>query len=382
VRRWLYTYQYVPGEPEQLEQRLQAEAGELVRRALGADRHETAVDGSLLVDLPGELVGVDVVKQARVRTGVAHRSGSRLLIPIEWRAEPARLMFPAFEGQLELEQQSSAHVQLSLVGSYRVPLGPVGGLADTAGLHRVAERTVEQVLQGVARELSASASETPGPRFARRWPLRVGDVMTPDPLVLDPQLPLKSAALLLFYAEVSGAPVVAADGSLIGVLSERDLLAKEAPERFGFGRAAADEQRRREATTVADACSRPAAVTVPDARLADAARELLDRDISRLVVIDEGRVVGIVSRHDVLAALVRDDAELYAAVQEALEPLDADDVRAEVTWGEVVLSGTVELRTTHAAAVEAVRGVDGVMSVDAEGLAWQQDDVVPFVPLA
>jgi CBS domain-containing protein len=382
VRRWLYTYQYVPGEPEQLEQRLQAEAGELVRRALGADRHETAVDGSLLVDLPGELAGIDMAKQVRVRTGVAHRSGSRLLIPIEWRAEPARLMFPAFEGQLELEQQSSAHVQLSLVGSYRVPLGPVGGLADTAGLHRVAERTVEQVLQGVARELSASASETPGPRFARRWPLRVRDVMTPDPLVLDPQLPLKSAALLLFYAEVSGAPVVAADGSLMGVLSERDLLAKEAPERFGFGRAAADEQRRRDATTVADACSRPAAVTVPDARLADAARELLDRDISRLVVIDEGRVVGIVSRHDVLAALVRDDAELYAAVQEALEPLDADGVRAEVTWGEVVLSGTVELRTTHAAAVDAVRGVDGVMSVDAEGLAWQQDDIVPFVPLA
>jgi CBS domain-containing protein len=382
VRRWLYTYQYVPGEPEQLEQRLQAEAGEFVRRALGADRHETAVDGSLLVDLPGELAGIDMAKQVRVRTGVAHRSGSRLLIPIEWRAEPARLMFPAFEGQLELEQQSSAHVQLSLVGSYRVPLGPVGGLADTAGLHRVAERTVEQVLQGVARELSASASETPGPRFARRWPLRVRDVMTPDPLVLDPQLPLKSAALLLFYAEVSGAPVVAADGSLMGVLSERDLLAKEAPERFGFGRAAADEQRRRDATTVADACSRPAAVTVPDARLADAARELLDRDISRLVVIDEGRVVGIVSRHDVLAALVRDDAELYAAVQEALEPLDADDVRAEVTWGEVVLSGTVELRTTHAGAVEAVRGVDGVMGVDADGLAWQQDDVVPFVPLA
>jgi CBS domain-containing protein len=238
------------------------------------------------------------------------------------------------------------------------------------------------MLHGVARELGAPVPVTPGARAGRRWPLRVRDVMTPDPLVLDPGLPLKSAALLLFYAEVSGAPVVAADGSLVGVLSERDLLAKEAPERFGFGRAAADEQRRREATTVADACSRPAAVTIPDARLADAARELLDRDISRLVVIDEGRVVGIVSRHDMLAALVRDDAELYAAVQEALEPLDADGVRAEVTWGDVALSGTVELRTTHAAVVEAARGVDGVMSVNAEGLAWQQDDVVPFVPLA
>jgi hypothetical protein len=127
MRRWLHTYQYVSGEPEQLERRLQAEAGELVRRALDAPRHEAAVDGSLLVDLPGELIGIDMAKQVLLRTGVAHRSGRRLLVPIEWRAEPARLVVPAFEGQLELEPQSSAHVQLSLVGSYRVPLGPVGG---------------------------------------------------------------------------------------------------------------------------------------------------------------------------------------------------------------------------------------------------------------
>jgi CBS domain-containing protein len=380
MRRWLYTYQYVTGAPDQLVRRLQAEAGELVRRALGAPLHETAVDGSILVDLPGEMAGVGMTKQVRVRTGVAHRSGRRLLIPIEWRAEPAGIAFPVFEGNLEVEKQSSTHVQLTLVGSYRVPLGPAGGLVDTAGLHRVAERTVERMLRAVADELGAPASVSIG-MAQRRWPLRVEDVMTPDPLVLDPETPLKSAALLLFYAEVSGAPVVAADGSLVGVLSERDLLAKEAPDRFGFGRAAADDHRRREATTVADACSRPAAVTVPDARLADVANELLDRDISRLVVIDEGRVVGIVSRHDVLAALVRDDAELYAAVQETLDPFDGADVSTEVTWGEVALSGTVDLRTTHAAVIDAVRAVDGVMRVNADGLVCQHDDIVPFMPL-
>jgi CBS domain-containing protein len=380
MRRWLYTYQYITGDPEQLARRLQAEAGELVRRALGAPRHETAVDGSLLVGLPGEMARLAMTKQVRVHTGVAHRSGRRLLVPIEWRAEPAGVAFPVFEGHLELEQQSSTHVQLTLVGSYRVPFGPAGGLVDTAGLHRVAERTIEEVLRGVAGELGASESVSTG-MVQRRWPLRVGDVMTPDPLVLDPEMPLKSAALLLFYAEVSGAPVVAADGSLVGVVSERDLLAKEAPDRLGFGRAAADDHRRREATTVAAACTRPAAVTVPDARLADAANELLDRDISRLVVIDEGRVVGIVSRHDVLAALVRDDAELYAAVQEALEPFDDADVRTEVTWGEVALSGTIDLRTRHAAVLEAVRAVDGVMRVNADALTWQSDDIVPFVPL-
>lgn len=381
MRRWLYTYEYVTGDPERLGRRLQAEAGELVRAALGGSPHEAAVDGSLLVDLPSELVGIDVAKQARVRTGVAHRSGARVLLPVEWRAEPAGRAFPAFEGQFELEPMSSAHAQLSLVGSYRLPMGPVGAVAAAAGLHRVTERTVEKVLQGVARELSAPPSGAPSPRPARRWPLRVRDVMTPHPIVLDPNLPLKSAALLLFYAEVSGAPVVAEDGTLVGVLSERDLLAKEAPVRLGFGHAAADEQRRRASRTVADACSRPAAVTVPDARLADVARELLERDISRLVVIDEGQVAGIVSRHDLLAALVRDDAELYAAVAEVLEPLDASEVHAQVVWGDVTLSGGVELRSTHEAVVDAVQRVDGVMGVDADELVWRHDDIVPFMPL-
>jgi CBS domain-containing protein len=381
MRRWLYTTEYVTGDPEQLGRRLQKEAPELVRRALGGHLRETAVDGSLLVDLPGEVAGVDVAKQVRVRTGVAHRSGTRLQIPIEWHAEPAGRAFPTFEGQLELEALSSSHAQLGLVGSYTLPLGPLGAVVDAAGLHHVAEGTAEQVVEGVARELSAAATEGPEPEPVRRWPLRVQDVMTPDPIALDPTMPLKSAALLLFYAEVSGAPVVAEDGSLVGVLSERDLLAKEAPERFGFGREAAEEHRRRESRTVADACSRPAAVTVPDARLADVARELLDRDISRLVVIDEGRVVGIVTRHDVLAALIRDDAELYAAVAEVLEAHDAADLRTEVVWGSVSLSGTIELRSTYSTVVEAVRHVDGVMSLDVEELTWQQDDIIPFVPI-
>jgi CBS domain-containing protein len=382
MRRWLYTYEYVNGDPEGLERRLLAETNELVRRSFGGREQEIAVDGSFLLDLPSEVAGFDVAKQVRLRTGVAHRSGTRVLIPVAWRAEPGGRAFPAFEGQLELEAQSSMHVQLSLVGSYGVPMGPLGAMADAAVLHRVAERTAEQVLQGVARELSKGPSARLEAHAERRWPLRVRDVMTPDPIVLDPQLPLKTAALLLFHAEVSGAPVVAEDGTLVGVLSERDLLAKEAPVRFGLGRSAAQEERRQKARTVADACSSPAAVAVPDARLADAARDLLDRDISRLVVIDEGRVVGIMSRHDVLAALVRDDADLYTAVGEALGPLDADGVRVEVSWGDVTLAGTVELRSVHEAVIKAVREVDGVMNVDAAGLVWERDDIVPVVPFS
>ena len=120
---------------------------------------------------------------------------------------------------------------------------------------------------------------------------------------------MRTAALLQFHGDVSGAPVVSAAGKLIGVLSERDLLAKETTMRFALGSGAAAEDRRRHARTAGQACTRPARATVPDARLSDVARDMLDHDVSRLVVIDQGAVAGIISRHDVLAALLREDAD-------------------------------------------------------------------------
>jgi CBS domain-containing protein len=384
MKRWIYTYRLVSGDPAALERTMLARSRELLQLATAAPDEPVGVDGSFVVDLEVHLAGLDLGKHVRVTTGVARRAGNRVLLPITWHAEPARLAFPILQGNLELETLDHHVVQVSLVGSYRVPLGPVGALLDATVLRDVAQRSSEHLLDGLVRELqrAVGSPEPVIPSHIRAGvALRVRDVMTDDPLVLDPDMPLRTAALLLFYAEVSGAPVMGADDELIGVLSERDLLAKEADLPKGFS--PRGEDRRREARTVGDACSRPARCTVPDARLSAAAREMLDHDVSRLVVIDGGRVVGIITRHDVLAGLVRGDADILTAVQVAMAGEDIEDLQIEVRWGEVRITGTVDLRSAAIRIREAVADVDGVMAVDDRDLAWETDDLVPtMVPFA
>jgi CBS domain-containing protein len=378
MRRWLITTTTVVGTPTDLEQRLIADAAALVE-AVGPTGHDPAVDGSFLLHLPSSVVGLDATKRVRVRTGVARRSGRRLIVPIEWRAEPGTWVFPAFEGAIELERLAASRAQLTLAGSYRVPLGVVGAVVDSA-VHVLAQRTVQHVLERVAGQLGAGVMPERGWRSRRPDALVVRDVMSTDPFTLHPDMPVKTAALMLYHLEVSGAPVVDDDGALVGVVSERDVLEKESVLRFGWGKEGGARHRRHHARTVRDLCTKPALVTHSDARLSEVAQELLDRGVSRLVVVDGGTVSGIVSCHDVLRALIRDDEELRLAVQAALQRLQAEHVHASVTWGIVALEGAIELRTRWAEVVTAVAGVDGVVDVDTESLRWSRDDVIPLHP--
>jgi CBS domain-containing protein len=384
MKRWIYAYRYVAGDPERLEDVLLSRADELILDATTGAEPEPAADGSFTVDLTTPLAGIDVAKRIRVQIGVAYRTASRTMLPLQWHADPGRRAFPQFEGTLEIEPLDSRTAQLTLAGSYRLPLGPVGAAVDATVLHGAAKRTAEHLVRalagGLTKEAAAGPRAAPSPGPRRGEALRVADVMTDEPLTLDDSLPLRTAALLLFHAEVSGAPVVARSGKLVGVLSERDLLAKEATARFGFGRKAAEEDRRRLARTAGDACTRPARTTAPDSLLADVAREMLDADVSRLVVVDEGRVTGIVSRHDVLAALLRDDTEIDYALQRVLDTEHATEVQATVTWGEVKLAGSTRLRTTAEKLPRLAGEIEGVMDVDAEELSWEENDVIPPLP--
>lgn len=381
MRRWLYTYQIVRGPWEPLQEALLSRGHDLIAQAGAAVDAEVAVDGSLLLEFEGHVAGIDFGKQVRVSTGVGYLSGRRMILPITWHAEPARAVFPVFEGAIELEPMSHAAAQLTLTGSYDVPLGPLGAVIDATILRDVATRTAERLLAPLARELQRVAGQPdtviqlsdPHPDKA----LRVADVMTENPVVLDAELPLRTAALLLFHYDISGAPVVDARGALVGVLSERDLLAKGPEHAFGLGRKVAEEHRRHEAMTVGEACTTPAQVTVPAARLSAVAREMLDEDVARLVVVDAGKVAGIVTRHDVLAALFRDDREIEAALREALDASGAPELQAHVEWGKAVLTGTTRLRSTAAQVAEVAESVDGVMNVDDDGVRWTEDDVTP-----
>ncbi len=383
MKHWVVAYRRVPGTLSELRRRLRVEIADLLRAATGSDDGQPDPDGSMLLRLPAHVVGLDVHKQVRVRTGVALDHGDRTLIPLQWEAEPGRHAFPVFRGTIELEPLSSRSAQLTVVGAVTPPLGPVGALAETTVLGSIAERTARHIADRLADALLAPVASE-GDEDEDAVPavqLTVRDVMTPDPLVLYEDMPVKTAALLLFHFAVAGAPVRTDAGGLVGVLSEADLLAVQAPPPAGLGGRASAARQRRYARTVGQACSRPARTITPDATVADAARVMWDHDIARLIVVGGAEIVGLVSRHDVLRAVVRSDADTQAAVDLALRDLDtdaADLVTVHVEWGVAAVSGDVTFHSTARRVLQAIDAVDGVVGVDS-GLVWRDDDLVPPV---
>ena len=381
---WLYAHHTVIGPPERLADRLRADVRTLLLDSAGGTGSAIAVDGSFVIRVGGPLLGLPVSKAVRVTTGVAtevDRVEPRLRIPLRWEADPARHAFPTFDGALELAALTPRASDLILVGNYTPPLGPLGAVTDGMGLYGVAHDAGEGLVTALADRLEQAERMGAGvPQPEARppsAPLQVGDLMTADPLVLDADLPLRTAALLLHHFGVHGAPVVDGHGDLIGVLSEADLLEKDAGARYGFGRAVDDSWRRRQAHTAGEACSRPARVTHREATVHDAARVMLDARVARLVVVDGSRVSGILTRSDVLRALLRTDATLQAAVDGLLEEMGQAEVRARVEWGRVALEGEVSLRSAVTPLVERIRAVDGVTEVNHE-LRWRDDDVTVY----
>jgi len=144
--------------------------------------------------------------------------------------------------------------------------------------------------------------------------MKVSDVMSERLFTATPDMPLQLVAERMLQYGISGMPVV--DGErVLGVVSETDILFKEcvAPERAGtvdwLTHYAEDPpQRKLEATTAGEAMTAPAVTISSHRSVADAAALMLELSIDRLPVVDHGRLMGIVTRAD----LVRDFAQATA----------------------------------------------------------------------
>lgn len=215
--------------------------------------------------------------------------------------------------------------------------------------------------------------------------MRVQDVMTTDVATAEPGTPLKDVARELVELRISGMPVV--DGEeVVGVISEADLLAKEAGEthrRTGaLGRlldhAHPDEDLKLGARLAGEAMTAPAVTVEPYWTISTAANLMLERGINRLPVVQQGRLVGIVTRADLVRAFARSDAEIEREIREQLEFqqalwLDGRPVEVQVRDGEVVLTGRVEQRTHADLLPKVIGSVPGVVGVRSE-LVWSEDD--------
>ena len=216
--------------------------------------------------------------------------------------------------------------------------------------------------------------------------MNVRDVMTREVTTLAPGTPLREVAQVLTERRISGAPVVDSTDILIGVISEGDLLARE-QGRAGhrdrgrmfdlFGPTDRTDRRRLAAETAVQAMSAPPVTIQASSSLREAAAIMVDRAINRLPVMDGGRLVGIVTRSDLVRGYLRSDDDTRGVIRnEILRDtmwIDPNDLRVEVRDGHVRLSGTVDRRST-ATIIEKLSGlVDGVDRVESF-LTWELDD--------
>ncbi|MET8233834.1 CBS domain-containing protein [Micromonospora sp. NPDC005298] len=218
----------------------------------------------------------------------------------------------------------------------------------------------------------------------RTW--QVGDVMTREVATVVAGTPYREVVDVLLRRDVSAAPVVDGFGRVLGVVSEADLLhrierAGEPAQRRVFeSRHRRDARSRSEAFVAGDLMTAPAVTTYPEAPLSAAAR-LMDRErVKRLPVLDDlGRLVGIVSRADLLRVHLRSDAEIREdVVQEVLRRVLAVRdglVTVKVHHGEVDLAGRLDRRSAVDLAGRLAAQVSGVVRVS-NAITYDSDDTV------
>jgi CBS-domain-containing membrane protein len=182
----------------------------------------------------------------------------------------------------------------------------------------------------------------------------------------------KDMAAMLRSSRISAFPVIDDAGRVIGVVSAGDLLVKEAVLAGGTSVLAAlrhiREDDKAAGVTAADLMTAPAVTIGPDASVADAARLMYDRRVKRLpVVTAAGRLMGIVSRVDVLAVFNRPDSEIRSEVVNEVLPgiLAGNPTGFEVTVadGIVTISGSLASGQVGHMILDAVRHVQGVVAV-------------------
>lgn len=215
--------------------------------------------------------------------------------------------------------------------------------------------------------------------------MKAADIMVKDVVTTGPEASVQELATLMLERRISGLPVVDGSGRLLGIVSEGDLIRR--PEidtdrvKLGWLRLLlSDEARARDfvkshGRKAREVMTQPAISVATDAPLAEVVRLMARHRIKRLPVVDKGRLVGLVTRTDLLRAVAArqavapadvKDEELRARIDAMLREEDwaaSAVVYVQVEKGVAQLWGTVESQEQREALILAVRGVPGVKDV-------------------
>ncbi|AKL69533.1 MULTISPECIES: CBS domain-containing protein [Streptomyces] len=194
--------------------------------------------------------------------------------------------------------------------------------------------------------------------------IKVADLMTDEVVSVAPDTAFKDVAKLLAQYGVSGLPVLDDEDRVVGVVSQTDVLAHAAPAPHP----AEETARPTGSPTAGDVMSTPAVTVHAEETAADAARLMTRRGIERLPVVDEeDRLVGIVTRRDLLRLFVRPDSEIRRRVTDEVLTevlgVPTGDVDVHVVDGCVTLDGRIERRSQLPALLSLIEQLEGVVAV-------------------
>jgi len=218
--------------------------------------------------------------------------------------------------------------------------------------------------------------------------MKVADVMTSLVVTVRPDHSLQEAALLLASNGISGAPVV--DGRrLVGVVSEADIVRAYAPPATRGSAFLSnhplmvllrgDAHKHVDGVKVRDTMSPDVVSIGADASVWQAASLLDAHGVRRLPVMDKSRLVGIVTRSDIVRAMARSDEDVAASVREAIAVLGEEcfeSLKVVVEDGVATIAGMADRRSTKEIALGISTQVPGVLKV-IDALNWELDDKRP-----
>ena len=222
--------------------------------------------------------------------------------------------------------------------------------------------------------------------------MKVEDVMTRDVITVAPGTSIQAAAQLMVDHGVSGLPVVDGAGSLVGLITEGDLIVRHKPPSwprwwqlfFEDTARLAREYQRATGLTVGEVMTRTLVCIAPDAPLAAAAALLEEHRIRRLPVVEDGVLVGVISRADLIKTVATapargarplTDAQLVTEMKRRLaqEPWVSDrNIVLEARDGHLRLWGWVESGAEKAAIETMARAIPGCGGVTNRLLAHGQ----------
>jgi len=218
--------------------------------------------------------------------------------------------------------------------------------------------------------------------------MKVRDVMTPNVVSVTADLTVVEVAKLMLDRRISAVPVIDGSEKVVGVISEGDLIRRpeldtDKPRSRWLRFFMSDEDRARDyvkthGLRARDVMSQPVVSVSPDATLTDVVNLMTARRIKRVIVLEHGKLVGVITRSDLLRMLhareamptegvPQDDASIR---EQILKTIDGQGwaasaiINVQVTNGTAYLWGVVDSEEQRKAILVAVQGVPGVRATE------------------